>query len=70
MFDSNQDGSISPDELCGVFKDNSMFNLEQAQKMINELDTNNDGKIQFNEFERFMKNGDTFLGKDLGAEIF
>ena len=58
MLDSNKDGSIQPDEILAVFEGNSGFNMDQAKKIISELDTNMDGKIEFSEFEKFMKDGD------------
>ena len=58
MMDRNNDGAIVPDEGVAIFKQNEMFNLEMAKKMIAELDTNKDGKISFNEFEKFMREGD------------
>ena len=58
MLDRNNDGSIQPEEILAVFEGNSGFNMDQAKKIISELDTNNDGKIEFKEFEKFMKDGD------------
>ena len=58
MLDRNNDGSIQPDEVLAVFDGNSNFNIDQAKKIISELDTNKDGKIEYSEFERFMKDGE------------
>lgn len=58
MLDRNNDGSIQPDEVLAVFDGNSNFNIDQAKKIISELDTNKDGKIEYSEFERFMKEGE------------
>jgi Ca2+-binding EF-hand superfamily protein len=58
MLDRNNDGSIQPDEILAVFEGNAMFNMDMAKKIISELDTNKDGKIEYNEFEKFMKEGE------------
>ena len=58
MLDRNNDGSIQPDEVLAAFDGNSNFNIDQAKKIISELDTNKDGKIEYSEFERFMKEGE------------
>ena len=61
MLDRNKDGSIMPDEVLAIFQGNSMFNMDMAKKIIQELDMNQDGKIEFHEFEKFMKDGDNFV---------
>ena len=38
-----------------------MFNMDMAKKIIQELDVNKDGKIEYVEFEKFMKDGDNFV---------
>ena len=38
-----------------------MFNMDMAKKIIQELDVNKDGKIEYAEFEKFMKDGDNFV---------
>lgn len=38
-----------------------MFNIDMAKKIISELDVNRDGKIEYSEFEKFMKDGDNFV---------
>jgi len=60
MLDRNNDGSISPDEVLAIFEGNEAFNMDMAKKVISELDMNKDGKIEYSEFERFMKEGDLF----------
>ena len=55
MMDRDGDGTISPDDLLKLFKGNCIFDIEMAVKIITELDLNQDGKIQYSEFERFMR---------------
>ena len=61
MLDRNNDGSIQPDEVLAVFQGNEMFNIDMAKKIISELDVNRYGKIEYSEFEKFMKDGDNFV---------
>lgn len=61
MLDKNNDGSIMPDEILSVFSGNNMFNMDMAKKIIQELDMNKDGKIEYEEFEKFMRDGDNFV---------
>ena len=61
MLDRNNDGSIQPDEVLAVFQGNEMFNIDMAKKITSELDVNRDGKIEYSEFEKFMKDGDNFV---------
>ncbi|XP_010514617.1 PREDICTED: probable calcium-binding protein CML30 [Camelina sativa] len=57
VFDENRDGFIDATELQRVltilgFKEG--FNLENCLVMIRSLDGNKDGKIDFNDFVKFM----------------
>ena len=61
MLDRNNDGTIKSDEVLAVFQGNEMFNIDMAKKIISELDVNRDGKIEYSEFEKFMKDGDNFV---------
>lgn len=45
-----------------------MFNIDQAKKIISELDVNKDGKIEYSEFEKFMRDGDNFTQLNEDAE--
>ena len=42
--------------------------MDMANKIIKELDMNQDGKIEFHEFEKFMKDGDNFVNLDEGED--
>ena len=64
MFDRNDDGSIAPEEVLDVFKNTEMFDITMAKKMIAQLDVDNDGKISYVEFEKFMKEGDILIAFD------
>ncbi|XP_062106636.1 probable calcium-binding protein CML46 [Humulus lupulus] len=59
VFDQNKDGFIDAMELKRVLcilglKEGS--EIENCKKMINNCDANRDGKIDFNEFFKFMEN--------------
>lgn len=66
MMDKNGDQTISPDELLEVFSFNENFNIQMAQEMITQVDTNKDGGIQFDEFNAMMRSID--FVKVLGGE--
>ena len=55
MFDQNQDGSISKDEIVFSF---SKFGIEITEQQINEImeihDSNNDGTIDLIEFKKML----------------
>lgn len=55
-FDTDGDGGIDAEELKLVF-DNSVsgFDDERWATITAKIDTNGDGKIQFEEFEAYMK---------------
>jgi calcium-dependent protein kinase len=53
-FDIDNSGNISLEELMALFKnktDRSLF-----EKMIKDIDKNNDGEISFDEFKTIMTN--------------
>ncbi len=60
-FDRNSDGVITADEICDIFNDFFEGDEEEAaeedkiRKIIEEVDLNKDGKIQFEEFTEVMK---------------
>ena len=57
IFDKDGDGSISREELKQVFGDGHVSKRgEQVwDEIMNEVDKNQDGEIQFEEFEEAMK---------------
>jgi len=58
FFDRNDDGSISQDELKLLLVHDELQQVRCAAKlaaMVEEIDVNSDGKIQFNEFMRMMR---------------
>lgn len=63
FVDTKKTGLITIDNIIDLFKDNSDENKEENikkefEKIFNNVDLDNDGKIDFNEFSIFMK---TFL---------
>ena len=61
FFDQDKSGLITIDEMIEIFKDNADDNIDikkEFQNLIGTLDSDSDGKIDFNEFTIFMK---TFL---------
>ena len=57
VFDRNGDGKISPDELKLVLKDDSVQGVAGAQtvaELLQEVDQNGDGMIDFQEFLAMM----------------
>ena len=53
-FDIDGSGKISVDEISTIFKrggDENSDDLEAFKKMVNEIDTNGDGEISFEEFK-------------------
>ena len=56
FFDHDGNGEISKEELCDFLKANNPEMTEEiAEYMIHEVDINNDGSIQFDEFVKMMK---------------
>lgn len=55
LFDKNGDGFISIDELSAVFKAlGQNLTTEEIQDMLNDIDTDGDGRIDFPEFLTMM----------------
>lgn len=54
VFDDNGDGYIDAKELQSVLGED----FEHIQAMINEVDSNNDGKLSFEEFQKAMQEED------------
>ena len=56
MFDTDKSGLISPKEIHRVMKNmGNELPLEEIQTMINDLDINGTGSIDFEEFITFMQ---------------
>ena len=58
FFDKNKNGSISVEEIKDLFKDNTTDDKalsSELKKIIEKLDEDNDGLIDFKEFSSFMK---------------
>jgi ankyrin repeat protein len=60
QFDQNNDGTIERDELVAVLQnlDKETWTSERIDELIIAADTNKDGKIQFDEFLRWIFGGD------------
>ena len=58
FFDKNHNGSISISEIIGKFSENSKLSSkskEQLLNMFNQIDSNKDGYISFDEFSSFIR---------------
>lgn len=61
IFDKNGDGTISTKELGGVLRGlNQNFNDKQLEMMIQKVDINGDGEIDFDEFLVMMEGHGAF----------
>lgn len=55
MFDKDGSGTISPDEIKEVLGGGSGMDETAIDKIIKEVDENDDGEIQFEEFCHMMQ---------------
>jgi calcium-dependent protein kinase len=55
MFDKDNSGSISSEEIKQVLGFGRALNEEQVEKIIREVDENGDNEISFEEFSKMMK---------------
>lgn len=53
MFDTDNNGFITQDELKSIFTENNL-NQEAWNQIISEVDPNGDGKISLKEFVEMM----------------
>lgn len=54
-FDENGDGNISGDEIRRILGQGKKINERVWKELIDEVDTNNDGQIDFDEFKAMMQ---------------
>ncbi|XP_020878721.1 calcium-dependent protein kinase 22 isoform X3 [Arabidopsis lyrata subsp. lyrata] len=67
-FDKDNSGYITKDELEIAMKEHGMGDEANAKEIISEVDKNNDGKIDYEEFCTMMRNGNLQpQGKLLGV---
>lgn len=55
MFDKDGSGALSHDEIKEVICFDSFIDPREIDKIISEVDENNDGEIQFDEFCKMMQ---------------
>lgn len=54
-FDIDRSGSISKDEIYEILGKEGNIDMDQIQELIDEVDINGDGEIDFEEFCGMMK---------------
>ena len=54
MFDKNGDNRISVNELASIFEGRQSFDREFWENMIKEVDKNNNGEVDFEEFKEIL----------------
>lgn len=68
MFDKDGSGSIDPQELRNVIRNfDSSISEKDIDELIDELDKNNDGLVDFNEFASQL--GKKFYSQPPRAEL-
>lgn len=56
LFDKNDDGKISPEEIYEVLKTYGQEStIEEVRRMVADLDADESGELDFNEFIAFMQ---------------
>ena len=65
LFDYNQNGRITPDEIAQVFQQHSIGGKMDAYRLVEIVDTNGDGTITFDEWFATLKPRRTFNSKSL-----
>lgn len=58
LFDTDGNGTISPDELKNVLSSSGQISDEAIDEILNQADENNDGEIEFDEFCKLMSQVD------------
>lgn len=57
LFDKDDNGSITKEELLGVMRSLGQFaRVDELQDMLDEMDLNKDGTVSFDEFVDIMSN--------------
>ncbi|RAL40407.1 hypothetical protein DM860_006477 [Cuscuta australis] len=56
-FDKDGNGYITRDELMHAMKDYGMGDEATIREILNDVDTDNDGKINYDEFKQMMRKG-------------
>ncbi len=57
MFDQDQNGEVTTEEIRAVFRNLGLFPTEsELQQMLLDIDLNGDGKFSFDEFVQLMSN--------------
>mmetsp|Transcript_21987 Transcript_21987/g.24418 ORF Transcript_21987/g.24418 Transcript_21987/m.24418 type:complete len:120 (+) Transcript_21987:235-594(+) len=54
LFDTDGNGTISPDELKSVLSSSGQISDESIEDILKQADENNDGEIEFDEFCKLM----------------
>ncbi|KAG9445242.1 hypothetical protein H6P81_016582 [Aristolochia fimbriata] len=68
-FDKDGSGYITPDELQQACEEFGIKDI-QLEDMIREVDQDNDGRIDYNEFAEMMLKGNVGFGKRVGGNNF
>ena len=56
FFDKDKSGKITLEEVKEIFQQNKEFPEQDFQMIIDQVDNNSDGMIDFNEFKEMMTN--------------
>ena len=66
LFDENDDGAIEVDEIFRILQGcNKKVNTNEVTELFEEMDKNNDGKVDINEFTAGCRKNDLLL-KNVG----
>ena len=67
-FDADSSGYITMEELQTAMEKNGMGDPETIQEIIREVDTDNDGRINYDEFCAMMRKGNVEAGSEYRPE--
>ncbi|KAL9236927.1 hypothetical protein vseg_011539 [Gypsophila vaccaria] len=68
-FDKDNSGYITTDELETAMKEYGIADENSIKEILSEVDTDNDGQINYDEFCAMMKNGTTQQGKFFELQV-